>query len=183
MAPPSRETVYLEHWMPGRARLRVPKPRTPAQVRRTAGRVGRTKHVRQVEANHSTGSLLVRFDADDPIDLIIDEMRAAGLEIISAIRPMVGGVRTQSTGAAAVRQVMGRANQKMHELTNGSVDLRLAVPAVYALLAARNFMKQRGRLGGATWYQLAYWAFDSFFKLHEESTVSGAAGSHGRLLN
>ena len=35
----------------------------------------------------------------------------------------------------------------------------------------------------ATWYQLLYWAFDSFFKLHEEQTVKVAARSHGRLVN
>lgn len=183
MARRGRETVYLEHWMAGRARLRVPKPRTPAQVRRVAAGVARSKHVRQVHSNEATGSLLVRFDADDPLDLIVDDLRAAGLEIVSAIRPVVGRVRTQSAGAAVVRQVMGKANERMHQATGGSIDLRLAIPAVYMLLAARNFMRQRARLRDASWYQLAYWAFDSFFKLHEESTVTGAAGSRGRLLN
>ena len=70
-----RETVYLEHHMAGRARLRVPKPRTPAHVRYVAARVSRSKRVHRVSANNTTGSLLVSFSADDPIDIIIEELR------------------------------------------------------------------------------------------------------------
>lgn len=168
--------------MPGRARFRVPKPRTNAHVRRMAGRVGRSRHVRNVSANPETGSLLVTFDADDPIDLIIDDLRLAGLEVMSAIQPP-SGVRTQSSGAALVRHVMGRANAKLHVKTHGRADLRLVVPAIYLLLATRNFMRQRGRLRDAAWYQLLYWAFDSFFKLHEETTLQGFGGSHGRIVD
>jgi hypothetical protein len=183
VARAARETVYLEHQMAGRARLRVPKPRTPKSVVTVARRIGRAKRVRQVDANQSTGSLLVSFSADDPIDLIVDDLRAVGIEVVAAIRPMVGPVRTQSTGAAVVRQVMGKANEQLHQITEGKVDLRLVVPAIYLTLGVRNLLIQRARLRDATWYQLLYWSFDSFFKLHQESSVTGAAGSHGRLLN
>ena len=169
--------------MPGRARLRVPKPRTPAQVGRIAGRVGKGKRVRDVEANRTTGSLLVSFEPDDPIDLIVEDLRGLGLEIVSAFRQPVGRVRTESTGAAVVKYVASRANQKLHVMTRGHMDLRLAVPAIYTILAVRNLMTQRARLRDATWYQLLYWAFDSFFKLHEQQTVSDAAGSHGRIVD
>ena len=169
--------------MAGRARLRVPKPRTPAHVRYVAARVSRSKRVHRVSANNTTGSLLVSFSADDPIDIIIEELRRAGLEVMAAMRPIVGPVRTQSAGAAVVRQVVGAANERLHQATKGKVDLRLAVPAIYLALALRNLMTQRAALRDAPWYQLMYWAFDSFFKLHQESTITGAAGSHGRLLN
>ena len=182
MAARARETLYLEHYMPGRARLRVPKPRTPPQVGRVARRVSRGKRVRDVDANHTTGSLLVSFDPGDPIDLIVEDLRRLGLEVVAAFRPQPGRVRTQSTGAAVVKHVMSRANQQLHSMTRGNADLRLAVPAVYTIFAVRAFMRQRARLGDAPWYQLLYWAFDSFFKLHEERTVTESAGSHGRLI-
>ena len=168
--------------MPGRARLRVPKPRTPNDVRRVAGRVGKSKRVRNVETNASTGSLLVSFDADDPIDLLIDDLRRLGLEIATMVE-QARQVRTQSTGAVVVQRAMSGANSKLHELTQGHVDLRLLVPAIYTALAIRNFVRQRARLRDASWYQLAYWAFDSFFKLHEEQTVRETARSHGRVVN
>ncbi len=170
--------------MPGRARLRVPKAtRTPAHVKSVAGRVGRSSRVHDVETNDATGSVLVSFDADDPIDMLIDELREAGLEVLSATPGSSGVVRTQSTSAAVVTNVMSRANAKLHEMTHGHADLRLAVPAVYTVLALRAFMRQRGRLRGAEWYQLLYWAFDSFFKLHEERTVRGASRSDGRVVD
>lgn len=182
MARPQRDNLYLEHWMPGRARLRVPKPRTPNQVRRTAARLERSKRVRHVDSNPATGSLLVSFDPDDPIDLIIDDLRTIGFEIATILRAS-RGVRTESTGAMVVRHVMSRANARLHEATDGHFDLKLAVPAIYTVLAVRNFMQHRARLRDATWYQLLYWAFDSFFKLHEEKTVQDAARSHGRLVD
>lgn len=182
MAAPPKDTVFLEHWMPGRARLRVPKPRTPNEVRRLAGRVGKSKRVRNVETNPSTGSLLVSFDPDDPIDLVIDELRQLGLEIATLVEQS-HQVRTQSSGAVVVQRAMSGANTKLHEITQGHVDLRLAVPAIYTALAIRNFIRHRARLRDASWYQLAYWAFDSFFKLHEEQTVRQATRSHGRVVN
>jgi hypothetical protein len=168
--------------MPGRARLRVPKPRTPNSVRRVAARVGRSKRVRHVQANLNTGSVLVTYDPDDPIDLIVEDLRSIGLEIADVIEES-RQPRTQSTGAAVVRHALGRANAKVHESTQGHFDLRLAVPAIYLALAVRNFFQQRARLRDATWYQLLYWAFDSFFKLHEEQTVIERPRSHGRLVN
>lgn len=168
--------------MPGRARLRVPRPRTPERVRRVAGRIERGKHVRHVTANPATGSVLLSFAADDPIDIIIDDLRLAGLEILSQAQTSES-VHTQSSGAALLRYVLGRANARLHMATRGHIDIRIAVPALYLLLAVRNFTKQRGRLRDASWYQLLYWAFDSFFKLHEEATVVGGAGRRARIVH
>ena len=175
-------TVYLEHAVRGRARLRVPRPRTPAQVRRTAARVERSSRVRSVEANPATGSLLVSFDPDDPLDLLIADLRAIGIAVESMLR-QARPVKTESRGAAVVRHAMAGANAKLHTLTAGNVDLRFVVPAIYLGLAVRNFAKGRGRLRDASWYQLVYWAFDSFFKLHEESTVRDTCRSHGRVVD
>ena len=174
------ETVYLEHSVPGRMRLRVPKPRTGQQVRQIAGRVERAKHVRAVDVNPTTGSMLVLFRADDPIDLIIDELRLAGFEVAKAFERQPTGVRTQTRSAALVENLMSRANAQLHLATKGHVDIRLIVPAIYFALGFRNLLRQRGRLSDAAWYQLMYWAFDSFYKLHEEPTVMGGTGPAGR---
>ena len=181
MARGRAETVYLEHSVPGRARLRVPRPRTAQQVRHIAARLGRAKHVQAVEANPATGSMLVRFRSDDPLDLIIDEIRLAGFEIAKAFERGPERVRTQTRSAVLIENVMSRANAQLHLQTRGHLDLRLAVPAIYMVLGLRNLVRQRGRLRDATWYQLMYWAFDSFFKLHEEATVKG--GGSGRVVD
>lgn len=149
-------------------------------MRRLAGRIGRAKSVRSINANPDTGSLLVTFDSEDPIDLIVDELRVAGLTVLSAMPAVGAGVKTQSAGAAAVRQVLSQANALLHVKTRGRIDLRLAVPAVYLLLAGRAFVRQRGRIRSAEWYTLLYWAFDSFHKLHEQTTTV-MQGARGRL--
>lgn len=178
MASPAPETIYLEHWMPGRARLRVPRPRTQGHVRRVASRLGRSKRVRSVDVNPETGSLLIAFQEDDPIDLIVDELRLVGLHVVSsALQP--SGIRTQSSGAAVVRHVLSQANAVLHVKTRGRVDLRLLVPSIYLLLATRAFVRQGGRLKNAEWYQLLYWAFDSFHKLHEATTTMQEGGRSG----
>jgi Heavy metal associated domain 2 len=160
----------------------VPKPRTPGGVRRMADRMAQSKRVRHVETNPSTGSLLISFDPEDPIDLLIEALRQIGLEVATLVE-QTRQVRTQSSGAVVVQRAMSGANAKLHEMTQGHIDLRLAVPAVYTALAIRNFLTHRARLRDATWYQLLYWAFDSFFKLHEEQTVRESARSHGRVVN
>lgn len=136
--------------------------------------------MRAVDVNPQTGSLLLSFDQDDPIDLIVDELRVAGLRVLSAMPAPATGIRTQSAGAAMVRHVMSQANALLHVKTGGRFDLRLAVPAVYLLLATRAFLRQGGRLRSAEWYQLLYWAFDSFHKLHDQATTV-PEGAHGRL--
>lgn len=136
-----------------------------------AARMQRAKRVRSVDVNAATGSLLVTFSADDPIDAILDELRLAGFDIASAFDRRLVSVQTQSHAAAAVERVMSGANARLHLGTGGHIDLRFAVPAIYMLLGVRSFLRGNGRLRDATWYQLMYWAFDSFFKLHEGATV------------
>jgi len=168
------ETVYLEHSVPGRARLRVPRPRTAQQVRHIAARLQRARHVQAVEANPATGSMLVRFRSDDPLDLIIDELRLAGFHIAKAFERGPARVRPQTRSAAFIENALSRANAQLHLRTRGHLDLRLAVPAIYMALGIRNLLRQRGRLRDATWYQLMYWAFDSFREAPLSATVKRA---------
>lgn len=183
MAPPVPEKVYLEHWMPGRARLRVPRPRSPERFRRIAGRAGGMRRVRHLDANAGTGSLLLTVPVDDPLDILIDDLRLAGIEVISPQRLTLPTVQTQSAASSVVRRLASTWNARLHMATNGSIDMRFVVPALYLLMALRNFGKQRGRLRDAPWYQLAWWAFDSFFKLHEEATTPAATGKSGRIVS
>ena len=56
----------------------------------------RPRHHRQTA--QESGSLLVSFDPDDPIDLLLDDLRTVGLEIASLLRDS-DALRSQSTGA------------------------------------------------------------------------------------
>lgn len=152
--------------MPGRARFRVPKPRTAAQVHAVASDVNRAGAVEHVDVNAQTGSLLVHFDPDDPIDAVISGVQSLGYLVNTAENiPGVDWI-TKSEGSRIVELAFSRANAQLGQMTRGRADLRLVVPAVFAVLAARQFVRDAGRIRNASWYQLAYWAFDSFHKLH-----------------
>src|SRR5579859_3527239 len=161
-----RGALSLEHSMPGRARFRVPKPRTTSQVRAVADEINRSRSVRRVHVNPQTGSLLVHYDPDDPIDQLVEDVQKLGYLV--QIAENIPGVQWlgKSQGSKIVELAFSRANSRLGEMTRGKADLRLAVPAIFAVLAARQFMRDAGRIRNASWYQLAYWAFDSFHKLH-----------------
>lgn len=152
--------------MPGRARFRVARPRTAAQVHAVASDVNRAGAVKGVDANPQTGSLLVRFDPDDPLDAVISDLQTLGYLVHTDENlPGVNWI-TKSEGSKIVELAFSRANARLGQMTRGRADLRLVVPAVFAVLAARQFVRDAGRIRHASWYQLAYWAFDSFHKLH-----------------
>ncbi len=131
-----------------------------------ATRVKSAHLVHEVEANPSTGSIVIHFDSADPIDGILEELRQVGLEIMVSSAVSELSELQRSEGAKVVENVLGRANARLQKLTDGKADLRLVIPAAFMVLAARQFLKDAGRIRNASWYQLAYWAFDSFHKLH-----------------
>lgn len=161
-----RGALSLEHAMPGRARFRVPKPRTGAQVDAVAADIHRARSIKAVDANPQTGSLLVHYDPDDPVDDIVGELQRLGYLVQAAENlPGMDWIK-KSEGSKIVELAFSRANSRLGQMTRGKADLRLVVPAIFAVLAARQFMRDAGRIRNASWYQLAYWAFDSFHKLH-----------------
>lgn len=64
-------------------------------------------------------------------------------------------------------------NQQLRQATQGMVDLRLLVPMGLGAIALRQLLLKGWQLEDIPWYVLAWYAFDSFFKLNQES--GGAA--------
>ena len=166
MTPPAR-TLHLEHSLPGRARLRVPKPRTEAGVARISNEIEGAAHVRAVDANLRTGSLLLTFDPEDPLDSILADLRDMGYAVaLAASRARGTHQAGGSRAAAAVKAAVTGADRELHARTEGHLDLRIAIPALFAALAARQLVRDARSIWNAPWYQLIYWAFDSFEKLN-----------------
>lgn len=64
--------------------------------------------------------------------------------------------------------VMSDFNTDVDRLTDGVMDLRSLFPLALALLALAQLVKQGTQLDTIPWYLLAWFAFDSFVKLHEQ---------------
>jgi hypothetical protein len=160
-------SVQVVHASPGRLRLRVPRGALSNGALHDAERtLTGLPGVREVRPNPLASSLLVRYDhsvVDAPA--LLAALVGAGL-----ILPEESAAQTApadpsgSAMARAVEAFFGSADERVTRLTGGAADLRALVPLGFAVLAAREILA--GRLGAAPWYTLAWWAFDSFVKLH-----------------
>ena len=172
-------TLHLEHHVKGRARLRLPQPRTPEEVAEIGRHLEAIKRVRTVEVNPTTGSLLLHVDPADPLEMVLEDIAGIGYLVhrLTASRSRKRAASPKgppqvphSQGSWQVRYVLATMNKKVHDATDGRADLRVLVPAALGVLAARQLLKDARSLSQAPWYVLVYYAFDSFYKLNDEMT-------------
>jgi hypothetical protein len=136
-------------------------------VTEAAERIGGLAPVREVEVNSKTGSIYIRFDPENPVADMLEEVRGLGYAVEDAfsshhlLPPM-----PPSLGARQVQQALRQANARVHIATDGLVDLRLVVPGAVAVLALTRMISDFQSIRKAPWYQLLYYALDSFYKLH-----------------
>jgi hypothetical protein len=72
----------------------------------------------------------------------------------------------KSEMASDLTTAISDLNKQVGLATNGVVDLRLLVPVGLGALAIRQLLRNGLQIEAAPWYVLAYYAFDSFIKLH-----------------
>ena len=158
----------ITHSVPGRMRLRVsgtlPERRTALEAldRRLAGEG-------DLSTNWRIGSALFTYDPDRlDIDDVVALVRESG-QVFRAVVPPSTRRALQRPVSEAAQQVRGRfagANRTVLDATDGRIDLRMLFPVALAGLAVRQLLRQRSPITDAPWYVLAYYAFDSFVKLH-----------------
>jgi hypothetical protein len=157
--------VQVVHTSPGRLRLRVPRA---ALENGALGRVEQAltavAGVQQVRPNALASSLVVRFD-DGVVGpaTLLDTLARAGLTVDESA-PASPSAAERSRMGLSIESFFGTADSRVAGLTGGTADLRTLVPLGFGVLALREVLG--GRVGMAPWYTLAWWAFDSFYKLH-----------------
>ncbi|MGV2827982.1 DUF5132 domain-containing protein [Myxosarcina sp. GI1(2024)] len=72
-----------------------------------------------------------------------------------------------SVAAAETMDAVSELNEKVDWLTNGYVDLRFLLPLGLGTLALGQLLIQGPQLDKIRWYNLAWYAFDSFNKLNQ----------------
>jgi len=93
--------------------------------------------------------------------------------------PTPGG---QSETATGVMSAMAELNERVRWMTNGAADLRLLLPLGLGALALRQVLDKGFELEEIPWYTLAWYAFDSFVKLHNSGEVQQPTKSQPRLF-
>ena len=154
---------------------------TPGRIRMRVAHAHRQKHklvpvvsalkeklaIYHVRANLHSGSITV-FHSKEHLNSedIRQILRDLGLIFHDIIEEPLMATHGHSGAAAEVSRVAGDLNQRVRRLTKGSIDLRFLLPLSFAVLACRQLVVKGLQFELIPWYVLAWYAFDSFIKLH-----------------
>ncbi len=146
---------------PGRVRLRVSHAhRTPQQMKQIAAQLEAHPDVSDVRTNVKTGSIVVHHKRENSSrEAVYSTLKDLGI-IFNHV------THGESDAGAEVANAFADLNQRVADATDGRVDLRFLVPLGLGTLAVRQLLVKGLQLEIVPWYVLAWYAFDSFIKLH-----------------
>ncbi|MBW4685164.1 MAG: hypothetical protein KME40_08690 [Komarekiella atlantica HA4396-MV6] len=148
---------------PGRLRLRIAQPYCQVgEMQRIASILEAQPNISQVRTNIYHGSILINYGAkNSSLENVFATLQDIGL--------IFGDITHDSEAAMGVTNAVVDLNKKVELATNGAVDLRFLFPLGLSILAARQLIAKGLQFEIIPWYVLAWYAFDSFMKLHGTS--------------
>jgi hypothetical protein len=160
----------IVHATKGRIRIKLDREAlTPELVDDLRAALSRTPGVTSVEARPRTGSVIVGYDPSqldaDEVANILHASASVNLEAPPEPAPRAA-TGTVSTTAHTIHRAFHEVDVRIAGVTGGRWDLRTAVPIAFALLAVRQIVVGGVQASTAPWYVLAWYAFDSFYKLN-----------------
>ncbi len=170
---------------PSRTRIRISsKRRTPKEMNRITKALQALPDVYSVRPNLQTGSIIIHHDQSPKVvENLAASLRDLGVILFHTVDvglPETGG---KSGVAGNLVQAVADLNQRVGQSTDGIVDLRSLIPLGLGGLAIYQLLRKGWQFETAPWYVLAYYAFDSFIKLHYTAEPDGqnAPESNGQL--
>lgn len=167
-------SVQVVSSTPGRLRLRVaPAQRQLANMERICKALQAHSQVDRLKTNIHHGSITISHTA-----------LGGGLENIYAVLKDLGVVFAETTtpigdrsiAATGVANAAVDLNQRVARASNGAIDLRFLFPLGLGLLSIRQLAIKGLQLEIIPWYVLAWYAFDSFIKLHDTNQLQSGDG-------
>ncbi|MBV9100365.1 MAG: hypothetical protein JOZ46_12530 [Candidatus Dormibacteraeota bacterium] len=159
----------VTHSAAGRMRVRVAGTRAD-RTRALRAAHDQLRDRASVSTNARTGSALIAYDPAELDAAAVVAMLREADHMFRRLEPPAVRRRVDGPGSQVAHRlqgVLGGANRSVYAATQGGVDLRVLVPAAFAGLALRQLVRQGVRVRDAPWYVLAYYAFDSYMKLHD----------------
>nr|WP_211176022.1 heavy-metal-associated domain-containing protein [Brasilonema sp. UFV-L1] len=150
---------------PGRLRLRVAHShRQSEQMEKIANALQAHPNINQVRTNVQNGSIVINHDGKDSLKDVLATLRDLGI--------IFGDITLgKSEAAAEVSNAVVDLNKRVRQATNNAVDLRFLFPLGLGMFSIRQLVTRGLQLEIIPWYVLAWYAFDSFIKLHATSQV------------
>jgi hypothetical protein len=174
--------AYLSHHIPGRMRINLPTLKGDGwllqEIRESLSPL---PGVRDIETNLLTGSVLLRYSADEFENFgarLAEQAERNGLFTLKlpprnsgrrlSMRPAEpGNVTGPSEMARAITGIMGEVNSSIKRQTDNMIDLKFLLPFGVAMYGA---FKADKRVGTPLWLTLILFSFTSFVVLHREET-------------
>ncbi|MDF5724561.1 MAG: hypothetical protein PUP91_29680 [Rhizonema sp. PD37] len=151
---------------PTRLRLRVaPSHRQSGKMERITSALQAHPNINQVRTNVQNGTITIEQDGEKGSQ----ENVFASLKDLGIIFGDIA--EGKSDAAVEVSNAVVDLNKRVRVSTNGVVDLRFLFPLGLASLAVRQLIVKGIQLEIIPWYVLAWYAFDSFIKLHATSQI------------
>lgn len=162
----SLKHTHIASATPTRTRVKLSqKRRNSHEIKRIVTALKEHPHIHDIHVNDQTGSLVIHHASQkgvlDNIEAVLQD-----LGIILASTLEMPALEGKSELASHLTQAITDLNQQVGQTTNGVVDLRFLVPLGFSALAIRQLIRNGLQIEMAPWYVLAYYAFDSFLKLH-----------------
>jgi hypothetical protein len=136
---------------------------------RLAEAIEESPKVSSVETNLRTWTIIVHHKEEALAD-IKAEFKDLGVILMAA-----AGVETSSRSLTdAVSSLDGR----LCSASGGLLSLKLLVPVGFSVLAVLQIARRGFEIGGAPWYLLAYFAFESFIRFYGQEEQCEPAESN-----
>lgn len=154
---------------PGRLRVRVePQHRSSGEMQRIADALSAQPNINQVQFNSESGSITINHDSNNTsLKNVFATLKDLGI-IFAAV------TEGNTEAAAQVASAANNLNNIVKQATNGTVDIRFLFPLGLSTLAVRQLIANGLEFETIPWYVLAWYAFDSFIKLHGSSQTESS---------
>ncbi len=164
----------IVHAIPGRVRVRLDRSlRSPVFMHTLVDALSQVEGVRRVQANPSTGSLLLLYDPQLlSLEQLYQAARAADVTLVIPATPAAPDSAGElTTLAQRINSAIGRLDQTVFGFTGGTLDLRTLFPLGLATAALRQIATSGGNLAAAPWYVLLWYSFESFTKFNSRKVA------------
>jgi hypothetical protein len=147
---------------PRRTRIKVSrKRRSPEEMSRLAEALQASPNVSEVKTNVYAGTLIVHHK-EKALSDIKAQLKDLGVIVMAAT-----GV---GTSPQSLVEAVSDLEKQAGPVLGSILDLKVLVPVGFGALAALQLARRGLEIGGAPWYLLAYFAFESFVMLNQPAT-------------
>jgi Heavy metal associated domain 2 len=166
--------AHVTSHTPGRVRLRVRRGDRAQMARLQAALVDRPG-VAAVHMNQATGSVLVHYNHNDlsrgDVMGILADVGVIVRDLADLPELPDGG---PSSTAGGLIDAVADLDKRLSDLTGRRFDLKLLFPLALGAIGLRQTLAQGHGLSQLPGYVLLWYAFDSFWKFHQQSLRPGA---------